>query len=263
VTASVDVHHEVTGPADAPALVLSNALGTDLRMWDPQIEALSRRFRVVRYDTRGHGRSPVPSGPYTLEDVGRDVLALLDRLAIERASLCGVSLGGMTGMWLSVHAPERIDRLVLCCASAVLPPARAWAERAATVRAAGTTAVVADGVLSRWLTRAGARRDRGRLAALRAMLLATRAEGYASCCGVIEHMDLRDDLASISAPTLVIAGADDTATPPEHLHAIADAIPGARAEVLPGAAHLANIERPDEVTRLVTGHCISEAVARA
>jgi 3-oxoadipate enol-lactonase len=252
---AVDVHHEVTGSVDAPALVLSNSLGTDMRMWDPQVEALSRRFRLVRYDTRGHGRSPVPAGPYTLAELGQDVLALLDRLEIERASLCGVSLGGMTGMWLGAHAADRIDRLVLCSTAAFLPPADAWAQRAADVRAAGSTEVVADAVLSRWLTPAGAAADPERLAWLRAMLVATPAEGYAACCGVIEQLDVRDALASIHAPTLAVAGAEDPATPAPHLQKIAAAIPGARLEVLDGAAHLPNLERAEELNRLVAEHC--------
>jgi 3-oxoadipate enol-lactonase len=255
MSVAVEVHHAVVGPKDAPALVLSNSLGTDMRMWDPQVEALSRHFRLVLYDTRGHGRSPVPPGPYTLAELGQDVLALLDRLKIDRASLCGVSLGGMTGMWLGAHAADRIERLVLCCTAAFLPPADAWAQRAADVRAAGSTEVVADAVLSRWLTAAGAAADPERLAWLRAMLLATPAEGYASCCAVIEHLDVRDALASIRAPTLAVAGAEDPATPALHLREIADGIPGARLEVLDGAAHLANLERADELNRLVIEHC--------
>jgi 3-oxoadipate enol-lactonase len=249
------VHHLVAGPAGAPALVLASSLGTSTAMWEPQLAALSEHFRVVRYDHRGHGASPVPPAPYELADLGRDVLDLLDHLEIARASLCGVSLGGMVGMWLGAHAPERVDRLVLCCTSAHLPPAEAWAERAATVRAAGTTAAVADAVLPRWLTREGAERDPARVAWLRAMLVATPAEGYAACCGVIERLDLRDRLETIAAPTVAIAGAQDPATPQVHLEAIAGGIPDARLEVLDGAAHLANVERPEAVTRLILEHC--------
>jgi 3-oxoadipate enol-lactonase len=255
------MHHLVAGPADAPALVLSNSLGSDLAIWDPQVEALSERFRVIRYDTRGHGASPAPPGPYELADLGGDVLELLDHLGIERASICGVSLGAMTAMWLGIHAPERVEALVLCCTSAHLPPAAAWADRAATVRAAGSTEPVAEAVLARWLTPAGLAADPARAARLRAMLLATPAEGYAACCGVIERLDLRDDLASIAAPTVAIAGAQDPATPPSHLEAIAAAIPGAQLELLDGAAHLANVERPDAVNRLILEHCGGRAYA--
>jgi 3-oxoadipate enol-lactonase len=246
------VHHVVSGPADAPPLILSNSLGADLRMWDPQAEALAERFRLVRYDTRGHGGSPVPDGPYTIDHLGEDVVALLDHLEIERAHFAGLSLGGMTGLWLGIHAPERLDRLVVLCTSARLGPAETWRERAETVRAQGTEAVAEAGV-GRWLT-AGFREAHPDTAAwLRDMIAATPDAGYAACCAVIEHMDLRPELAGISAPTLVIAGAQDPSTPPEHAEAIAAAIP-ARLAVLDPAAHLANVEQAEAVTRLIREH---------
>ena len=152
---AVDLHHVVEGPDDAPALVLLNSLGSTLAMWEPQIEALAARFRVVRCDTRGHGRSPVPPGPYSLADIGGDVVALLDTLGIARAHVAGVSLGGMTALWLAIHAPERVDRIVPCCTSAKLGPPQVWRDRAALVRAEGTGAV-ADAVVARWVTPAWA-----------------------------------------------------------------------------------------------------------
>jgi 3-oxoadipate enol-lactonase len=247
------VHHEVTGPEDAPALVLSNSLGADLRMWDPQAEALAERFRLVRYDTRGHGRSPVPDGPYTIDHVGQDLIALLDHLDIERAHVAGLSLGGMTGMWLGIHAPERLDRLVLLCTSAQLGPPETWSDRAAVVTAQGTEAVAEAGV-GRWLT-PGFRDAHPETAEwLRDMIAATPDAGYAACCAVIEHMDLTAGLPSIPAPTLAIAGAQDPATPPEHAERIVAAIPDARLEVLDPAAHLANVEQPEAVTRLILEH---------
>jgi len=176
------MHFEVTGPPGAPALVLSNSLGTSIAMWDPQVAELSEHFRLVRYDHRGHGRSPVLPGPYELADLGRDVLELLAHLEIEQASVCGVSLGGMVGMWLGANAPHRINRLVLCCTSAYLPPAKSWTSRAAIVRKAGTTGVIADTVCARWLTPRRHERDRRLADCLRAMLVATPAEGYAACC---------------------------------------------------------------------------------
>jgi 3-oxoadipate enol-lactonase len=250
----VIVHHDVTGPADAPPLVLSNSLGADLGMWDPQAEALAERFRLVRYDTRGHGGSPVPDGPYTIDHLGQDALALLDHLEIERAHFAGLSLGGMTGLWLAINAPERLDRLVLLCTSARLGPAQMWRERAETVRAQGTEAVAEAGV-GRWLTE-GFRAEHPDTAAwLRNMIAATPDLGYAACCAVIEHMDLTSGLAGISAPTLIVAGAQDPSTPPaEHAQLIAAAVPGARLEVLDPAAHLANVERPEAVTRLILDH---------
>jgi 3-oxoadipate enol-lactonase len=249
----VIVHHEVTGPADAPPLILSNSLGANLHMWDPQAEALAERFRLVRYDTRGHGGSPVPDGPYTIDHVGQDALALLDHLEIERAHWVGLSLGGMTGMWLAINAPERLDRLVLLCTSAKLGPPENWRERAQTVRAQGTEAVAEAGV-GRWLTERFCAEHPDTAAWLRDMIEATPDSGYAACCAVIEHMDLTPGLAGITAPTLVIAGAQDPATPPEHAERIAGAVPGARLEVLDPAAHLANVEQPEAVTRLILDH---------
>jgi 3-oxoadipate enol-lactonase len=242
----------VDGPAQAPVLVLANSLGTTVEMWEPQLPALAERYRVVRFDTRGHGRSPVPAGPYTIGDLGGDVLALLDELGVARAHYCGLSLGGMVGIWLAAHAPERIDRLVLCCTAARLTP-DSWAHRAAVVRAEGTGAI-ADLVVSRWLTPEYAARHPDLVARLRAMLAATPAEGYASCCGVIETLDLTAALPSITAPTLVLHGADDPAIPPAHGAGIAAAVPGARLTLVRDAAHLANVEQADAVTTLIVEH---------
>jgi 3-oxoadipate enol-lactonase len=245
----VSLHQVVTGPADAPVLVLSNSLGSALAMWDALAGPLAERFRLVRYDMRGHGASPVPPAPYSIDDLGGDLVTLLDHLGIERASLAGVSLGGMTGMWMGIHAPERVERLVLCCTSAKLGPPETWSDRARLVRAQGTGAV-APAVARRWVTDALA----DRRPELEAMIAATPPEGYAGACAAIEHMDLEPRLGEIRAPTLVIAGAQDQATPPAHAERIAAGIPGARLEVLDGAAHLANLERPDTVTELIAEH---------
>ena len=254
---TVAVHHAVEGRPDAPTLVLSNSLGSTPAMWDRQMSALTRHFRVIRYDHRGHGRSPVPPGPYDIEDLGRDLVALLDRLGVARAHVCGLSIGGMVGMWVAAHAPDRVDRLVLCCTSASLGPPEAWAERAATVRSRGTAAV-ADAVVARWFTPGYAARNRRLVAEMRAMLAATPAEGYAACCGAVERMDLRPDLGAIRAPTLVIAGADDPATPPSHAERIAEGIAGSRLVVIEDAAHLVNVEQADAVDRLVIDHLTGE-----
>jgi 3-oxoadipate enol-lactonase len=235
-------------------VLLGSSLGTTLEMWDPQVPALAERRRVVRFDARGHGRSPVPPAPYEIADLGRDVLALMDQLGVERAAYCGVSIGGMAGMWVAAHAPERIERLALLCTSAHLPPASAWAERAAAVLAAGTTEVVADAVVARWLTPAFAQGRPEVRAWLLGMLTAQPPAGYAACCGAIERMDLRGELGRIGAPTLVVAGGDDSATPLENARTIAAGIPGARLEVVPSAAHLASVERAEEVTRLLLDH---------
>jgi 3-oxoadipate enol-lactonase len=250
---AVEVHHLVEGPQEAPALVLINSLGSNLAMWEPQIDELAGPFRVVRFDLRGHGASPVPPGPYALADLGADVVALLDRLEIERAHVAGVSLGGMTAMWLAIHAPERMQRLVLCCTSAKLGPPESWAQRARLVREQGTGAV-ADAVVARWLTPGYAARHPELRTRLRAMIAATPAEGYAGCCAAIEHMDLEPELPRIAAPTLVIAGADDPSTPPDHGARIAARVPGARMAVVPDSAHLANIQQAGEVSSLILRH---------
>lgn len=249
------LHHRLDGSDEAPPLVLSNSLGTTLDMWDPQIRTLADGFRVVRYDRRGHGRSPAPAGPYSLEELGRDVLDLLDDLEIERASFCGLSIGGMVGMWLASEARERIDRLVLCCTAPVLPPREQWLERAATVRALGIAAI-ADTVLARWFTDAAPEQLRETFGA---MLAATPAEGYAACCEALADIDLRDRLATIVAPTLVVTGAEDPAVPPASGEALAASIPGARHETIAGAAHIANAEQPARFTRHVFAHLTEES----
>ena len=257
---SVELHHRLDGPSRAPVLVLSNSLGTSLGMWDDQLPALADQFRVLRYDQRGHGRTPAPPGPYSVAELGRDAQALLDRLGFERVSFCGASLGGMAAMWLAINAPERIDRLVLCCTSAHLPPRETWTERAATVRAQGMDAIV-DAALERWFTPALAERRPQAVERTRRALLDTPAEGYAGCCEAIAAHDLRQELGLIRAPTLVIAAADDPATPPEHGQLIADAIDGARFVALEPARHLAVVERPKEFTRELLGHLTAEAIA--
>jgi 3-oxoadipate enol-lactonase len=233
-------------------VVLSNSLGSTAEIWDRQLPALSRHRRVVRYEHRGHGESPPPPGPYTIAELGEDVLALLDSLGVERASFCGLSLGGMVGMWLAAHAPERIDRLVLLCSSALLPR-EPWLERARLVRAEGTSAV-ADAVVGRWFTPGFAMREPDLVARMRAMVAATPAEGYAACCEAIAAMHLRDDLVSIGAPTLVLGAAEDPAIPLEHSAAIAAAIPGARLVVIPDAAHLPIVEQHAVVTQYILEH---------
>ncbi|WP_209707806.1 3-oxoadipate enol-lactonase [Crossiella equi] len=246
--------YTVDGPGDGPPVVLSGSLGSDRRIWAPQAGALAAAgYRVVSYDHRGHGRSAVPPGPYSLADLAGDVLALLDELGLPSAHLAGVSLGGMVGMWLGVHRPERVGSLVLCCTSAELGPASAWAERAALVRAQGTGAV-AEAVVSRWLTPGFAGRNPGLVRELQSMVAETPAEGYAACCGAIERMDLVSELGRITSPTLVISGAQDPATPPEHGRRIAEAVPGSRFEVVDQAAHVGGLEQPEEFTALMLAH---------
>jgi 3-oxoadipate enol-lactonase len=256
--APIDLNHRVDGPRDAPVLVLSHALGLSMAMWDPQLARLSRALRVVRYDHRGHAGSPVPPGPYTIGGLGRDLLKLLDRLGLERVSFCGVSLGGMVGLWLAANAPERVDRLVLCGTAARMPRPEDYAARAKLVRQRGMGAI-ADGVIGRWFTPAFADHRPDLVAWIRSLLLATQAEGYAGACEAVASMDLHEDLARIGAPTLLIAGAEDPATPPELSREIDRRIKSATVVVIPGASHLATIEQPEAITGQILAQVTSGA----
>jgi 3-oxoadipate enol-lactonase len=256
---AVEVFHVAEGPADAPVVVLSNSLGTSLDMWEPQVHELARRFRVVRYDLRGHGRSPVPPGPYSIDDLGGDLLALLDRLGVERAHLCGLSIGGMLSLWVSAHAPERVERLVVCCASPALPNAAAYTERAALVRREGMRPVV-DPVIGRWFTSGYAGRNPGVIAEMQEMIDANEPEGYAGCCEAIAGMDLEPALSAIRAPTLAIAGADDHAIPPAESGRICRGVVDCRLEVVNDAAHLVNVEQADAVTSLILSHLLPSSL---
>jgi 3-oxoadipate enol-lactonase len=249
---SVALHHVVDeGPsADAPVLLLGASLGGSVAMWAPAVPALTARRRVVRFDLRGQGASPVRPGPYAIEDLADDVLALMDRLGVARAAYAGISIGGMVGLALAIAAPSRISGLVACCTSAHPGNPEGWAARAAAVRAAGSTAPIAEAV-DRWLTPGFAAEHPDVRAALLAGLLASPAEGYAACCGVLERLDLRPQLPGVMVPTLVIGGQDDEALPPEHGRAIAAAIPGARFALLAGVAHIPSAERPDALAALV------------
>ena len=253
---------QVAGEPDAPVLVLGNSLGTSAEVWDRQVPALSQNFTLVRYELPGHGGSSSRPSPYTIAELGAGVLALLDGLRVERAGYCGISLGGMIGMWLAANAPSRIAALGLVCTAAHLPPAGDWRERAARVRTAGMASISAA-VVSRWFTPAYAATDPTVVAGFRAGLERTDPQGYAGCCEAIADMDLRADLPAITAPTLVISGADDPATPPECGAAIASRIDGARLEVIPGAAHLAAVSAPGLVTAALSGHLLSAAVSDA
>jgi 3-oxoadipate enol-lactonase len=251
---TVPLNHELSGPEDAPVLLLGNSLGTNLSMWEPQVAVLSQRYRVITFDQRGHGASPVPPAPYAIEDLGADVVALADHLGIARASYVGLSIGGMAGIWLGANAPDRLERLVLMCTSSYAPPASRWMERVATVRAAGTTEAIADAVVERWFTPAFAAAHPDTIAAHRAMIAATDPEGYCGCCEAIAAMDLRDALPTITVPTLVISALEDQALPTEHQRLIADGIPGARLELIEDAAHIASAQQPDTINRLIEEH---------
>jgi 3-oxoadipate enol-lactonase len=247
----------VEGPADAPPLVLGNSLGTTAELWQPQLAALVGRFRLIRYEHRGHGGSPAPPGSYTLAELGGDVLRLLDELGVARAAYAGISLGGMIGMWLAANAPERIGALAVCCTSARFPDRAPWEQRTAAVRSGGLARPLSEQIVGRWFTPgyAAAKPD------VPTSFIATlerdvQPVGYAGCCDAIADLDLRPSLARIAAPALVIAGSEDPATPPWHAAVIARGIAGSRLRVVRGAAHLANVSHAAEVTALLTGHLL-------
>jgi len=255
------LEHRFDGSEDAPVVVLSGSLGTTMTVWDALVPVLAGRYRVLRYDHRGHGGSEVPPGPYAIEDMGRDLLALLDEHGIARASFCGLSIGGMVGLWLGVEAPERVERLALLCTSAQLGTPEWWDERIAAIRRGGIESI-ADAVVERWFTDGFAARQPEIVAGRRAELTGTPLEGYTGCCEAIRDFDLRDRLTAIAAPTLVLTGLQDTATPVEHQARIAAGIPGARLRVLDGAAHLAAVEQGPVVAAELLDHFGDEDNAR-
>jgi len=236
--------HRLDGPESRPVLVFGNSLGTTWELWDGQVAALADVWRIVRFDHPGHGRSPLPDGALTVESIADDVLGLVDELGLERLTFCGLSLGGAVGMAAARLAPDRIERLVLCCTSARFGEPEGWHDRARLVRAGGT-AIVAERVLERWFTDGTRRTDTATAARFRTMLEAVPSEGYAACCEALALWDARGELGAISARTLVVAGERDIATPPADGAFLAESIPGATLTVLPGAAHLANIEQPE------------------
>ncbi|MGH6922805.1 MAG: 3-oxoadipate enol-lactonase [Propylenella sp.] len=246
------IHYEVEGREEGPPLVFSNSLGTNLHMWDGQAEAATGLgFRVIRYDQRGHGRSDAPSGEYTLQRLGEDVLELLDALKIERTAFCGLSMGGMTGIWLALNHPRRFARMAQCNTAVWMPPRDLWETRIRSVGEGGMESVV-DGVVERWFTPGFREENPGEVSRVRAMILTTNPAGYAGCCAAIRDMDMRDFLGTIEAPTLVVIGAHDPATPPERGQYIVERIPGAQKATL-DTAHLSNVERRDDFNRVVLG----------
>jgi 3-oxoadipate enol-lactonase/4-carboxymuconolactone decarboxylase len=238
--------HRFDGPDDAPVVVLGPSLGTTMDLWEPQLPALTASWRVLRYDLPGHGGSGAMHG--TVEDFADAVAGLLDDLGLDRVGYGGVSLGGAVGTALALRHPDRITSLVLCCTSARFGEPGGWYERAARVRAGGL-APLADMLVGRWFT-PGHTDTSG----ARAMLATVDPEGYAACCEALAIFDARDRLGDVRAPTLVIAGAQDVATPPAHAETLADGIHGAELVVVPGAGHLANLERPEPVTGAMLRH---------
>jgi 3-oxoadipate enol-lactonase len=245
------INVSVEGRDGGPTLMLSNSLGCTLQMWEPQMKALTQVFRVIRYDRRGHGKSSVAPAPYTMERFGRDVLAILDDLNIEKVHWCGLSMGGMVGQWLGANAPERFGKLILANTSCYYAEPIKWLERIDAVKKGGIAAV-ADGVIAGWLTQDFREREPDITARMKAMLLATPVEGYLACCEALSTLDQRALLPKIKSPTLVIAGRHDQATPISAGELIRSNIPGASMTII-DAAHISNVEQPHAFTDAVVG----------
>jgi 3-oxoadipate enol-lactonase len=247
----IHLNYELGGPADAPPLVFSNSLGSNLAMWDGQMAQAERDWRVIRYDQRGHGGSDAPDGDYALARLGRDVIDLLAALDVEKAAFCGLSMGGMTGLWLAINHPDRFTRMALCNTSAFLPPAELWNERIAAVTESGMAAID-QAVMERWFTVKFRAAEPDEAERIRQMILTTEPAGYAGCCAAIRDMDQRQHLGAIALPAFVVIGAHDPATPPDHGELIAATVTDAQSITL-DAAHLSNIEQPEAFNRAVFG----------
>ena len=251
------IAYRFDGPPDKPVLVLSNSLGTDHAMWDQQVAGLASHLRVLRYDQRGHGASDTPPGAYSMDRLARDVVELLDALGLDRVHFCGLSLGGMVGQWLAVHAPERIERLVLANTSAFMGPPSGWQARIENVLSNGM-APVAQASIERWFTPGFIAAEPQQIDRIRTMLLANNPAGYAGCCAAIRDMDQRATAGLNRLPTLVIAGADDLATPVASAAFLAAQACTARLLVLDPAAHLSNVEQSEAFTDALLDFLISK-----
>lgn len=242
----------IDGDAAAPPLILSNSLGTTLEMWDPQVKALSRQHRLIRYDTRGHGGSPVTPGPYSFEDLGLDVLAVLDALDIGQAAFCGISMGGHTGLWLGIHAGQRFKGIAVCNSAARIGSAQGWLERAAMVRAGGPSALraLAESSPSRWFSGGYVQSHPAEVQLAQSWIAGLAPPGYAACCEALAASDLRDGLHRITTPTLLLAGTVDPVTTVADAQAMQAAITGAGLAVLP-ASHLSNLESPQAFNQAI------------
>jgi len=244
------ISYTVAGPSGTPVLLLINSIGTARELWAPQVEAFSRAYRLIRYDARGHGASSVPSGDYTIEQLGRDALAILDAERADTASVCGISLGGLTAMWMGVHAPQRVASLILANTAARIGTVQSWTDRMALVRERGMSAV-ADLAIPLWFSSGFAQRHPATLARFRSMIEACAPEGYLGCCAALRDEDLREAIADIRCPVLAVAGHADVPTPVGALQFIHERVPGSRMVTL-DAAHLSNVEQAEAFTAAVT-----------
>lgn len=247
-----ELNYRLEGPVDAPVLVLSNSLGTTHEMWDAQVPAFSEHFRVLRYDTRGHGGSAVTAGPYSIEQLGRDVLGLADALGIDRFAFCGLSMGGLIGQWLGIHAGERLTRLVVCNTGAKIGTDEVWDERINTVLEGGEQAMrdMRDASAARWFTPDFAAQHPVEVARITQMIASTSPAGYAANCAAVRDADYREQLGAIKMPTLIVCGSQDPVTTPEHGRFIQARVEGAELVEFE-AAHLSNVEAGDAFTQRV------------
>lgn len=248
--------YRIDGPAGAPALVLSSSIGMTTTLWDAQVPAYAKHFRTIRYDQRGHGASAAPPPPYTMADLGTDVVDLLDELHIEQASVCGISLGGLVAMWLGAHHPRRVARLVVACSSAHPNDDAKWTARIAQARTEGMRSVVNQGSKG-WFTPAFAEAHADLLERMRSIVATTQVEGYVGCCMALRSANLLSDLPSIEAPTLIVAGAQDRGFPIAHAEAIRAGIRNSRLVVLNDAAHIACVEAAEPFNQITLKHLIA------
>jgi len=249
----VDVHdvlinYRWDGDETNPVLILSNSLTTNLNLWEDQIADFSNHFRVLRYDNRGHGGSSSPPGEYSLDDIGNDILLVMDHLEVERANFCGISLGGMVGMWLGMNAGARIDRLVICNTSSDLRPPDLWQDRIDTVMSHGMEAII-TGALERFLSESFQKSGSAKIDLIKSMIRSCDVSGYSGCCAAVRDMNLTSNLSRIKNSTLIIAGELDPSTPVAHSQLINQNIVGSSMKVIDGVAHLSNLEKPEEFNK--------------
>jgi 3-oxoadipate enol-lactonase len=245
-----EINYRLDGNENLPILILSNSLTTNLNLWDEQVPIFTNHFRVLRYDNRGHGGSSSPKGEYSIDDIGNDILFLMDHLNIDKASICGVSLGGMVAMWLGIHAGNRIDKLIICNSSSDLSPPAPWQERIEMVKAKGMSSII-DAGLTRFLSKNFRESNSPKIEFLKSIMMTCEVHGYSGCCAAVRDMNLTSQLTEIDNPTLIIAGELDPSTPVSHSEIINWEISGSKLTVIEGVAHLSNVEKPDEFNKAV------------
>ena len=243
ISNDAEINYQTFGDASQPAIIFSNSLGTQFNMWQPQISFFEKKFYVICYDTRGHGASSAPQGPYSIEQLGTDVVHLLDHLNIEKASFCGISMGGLTGQWLAIHHPERFNHVIVCNTAAKIGQEQAWNDRAQLVREQGLKPI-AETAASRWFTEPFIRSNTAIVESLSNDLGAGSPEGYASCCEALAKADVREQLKNITIPTLVVAGQKDPVTTVADAQYLVNQIPNSQLIEI-NASHISNIECPE------------------